>query len=67
MRYAGIDVMDDMGRSNAVVKEIENRSIGPVNSLEGSLGPIPIRKRKVRDFSIGVLKPCVANQPAIYD
>jgi len=61
MGYAGIDVMYDMGRSNAVVKEIKDRSIGAVNSLESSLSPVPIRKRKVRDFSISVLKPCVAN------
>mmetsp|Transcript_25938 Transcript_25938/g.44126 ORF Transcript_25938/g.44126 Transcript_25938/m.44126 type:complete len:210 (-) Transcript_25938:589-1218(-) len=64
--------MCHMRRSNLVMQEVDQSPriqliVWTVNGMEGSLDVVVILVAKMRHIDIGVLQPCVYNQPGVHD
>ena len=64
---ARVDVVADMGGADAVMQQVEQRSIGAIHRLKRTFSPAPLGRREMGDRHIGVLQPGVNRQPGIDD
>mmetsp|Transcript_95520 Transcript_95520/g.151126 ORF Transcript_95520/g.151126 Transcript_95520/m.151126 type:complete len:81 (+) Transcript_95520:1588-1830(+) len=62
--HLGEEMVANMSRADAVVKEIEN-AIWPVNGAKGTANPRPLRVTIVWHREIGMLHPSVQHKPEI--
>lgn len=57
------NVMCNMGGTDAVMKEVQESTVGPVDCVESAFSPGPILLVKVWNVDVGVLEPGVKDKP----